>query len=277
MSFSQKDCFTLSSLNRYQPATIVMQYKGIVYKAFWKRRRKVGQREPTLQHVFWRGKPIIRAVAQKQDSTNAQQRTEQRQPKKKCNSFKNFTSFYPQNEKITWSKFPEVIEVSIQMSIVPSKYIQVSIVGNCTQKKVNNEHFSLQKQQTMKKCNTFRRICVGTWSSAASSHTLWMTFPHVTGGTCLRVQPCAWKRSFSFTIYMNQSCATVSTTKAALSRRSVKLCNWFCSPTNTELQSRRAESSTLQLFVSFLLTVTLLWLLDKIARTHWWVLMFHGN
>lgn len=97
----------------------------------------MGQREPTLRHVFWRGKAVIRAVAQKQESTHAQQRKEQHQ---KCNSLKNFTCFPPPIWQITWTEFPEVIEVSIQMSIISSKYIQVSIVGNYTQKgKDSNE------------------------------------------------------------------------------------------------------------------------------------------
>lgn len=63
-------------------------------------------------------------MAQKQESTKAQQR--------KMQQLQEFDN--PQYCKITWSKFPEVIEVSIQMSVVPSKYIQVSVVGNCTQK-----------------------------------------------------------------------------------------------------------------------------------------------
>lgn len=42
----------------------VMQCKRIVYKAFWRRRRKVGQHKLKLQYVFWRSKPIINAVAQ---------------------------------------------------------------------------------------------------------------------------------------------------------------------------------------------------------------------
>lgn len=46
----------------------------------------------------------------------------------------------PPNWQITWTEFPEVIEVSIQMSIISSKYIQISIVGNYTQKgKDSNE------------------------------------------------------------------------------------------------------------------------------------------
>lgn len=59
--------------------------------------------------------------------------------------------------RITWTEFPEVIEVSIQMSIISSKYIQVSIVGNYTQQGKDSNELILvqvmQNEQTMIKCN----------------------------------------------------------------------------------------------------------------------------
>lgn len=186
MSFSQKkkDRFTLSSLNSYQPATIVMQCKGIVYKAFWKRTRKVGQREPTLQHVFWRGKPVIKAVAQKQESTDTKQRKEQSQ--KKCNRLKNFIRFSFRHLKITWSKFPEVIEVSIQMSIISPKYIQVSIVGNCTQKdlkkKLRNLFYFFKNEQKLQQILKIKALTLTKeWNSSCNMQNLPVNAAKCTG------------------------------------------------------------------------------------------------
>lgn len=97
-------------------------------------------------------------------------------------SLKEFYKLSSRNmTKITWSEFPEVVEVSIQMSIISSKYIQVSIVGNCTQEgKHLKEFISVRKTSRQWKWSATNSkdlpgLCQDVIESNALTQTRWMT------------------------------------------------------------------------------------------------------
>lgn len=150
--------------------------------------------------------------------------------------------------QITWTEFPEVIEVSIQMSIISSKYIQVSIVGNWTQKGKDSKELMIliarqwagnNKVQLIQK--NWLRLCKDVIECDTLTKADYkIEISRATVGTGVRVPPRAWERSFSFTLHMKvSSSSVVSRTMGAFGHSE----RWICTTTTTERRARPFRSA----------------------------------